>query len=610
MFPIDFCHIPVSIIKRSAGRSAVAAAAYRSGTKLTNEWDGMTHDYTRKGGIVHAEIMLPAHAPPEFADRSILWNSVEQIEKARDSQLAREIEAALPRELSGEQQLALVRAYVKDNFVDKGMCADFAIHDKGTGNPHVHIMLTLRPLKENGQWGAKCRKAYDLDENGQRMAVTKIHPIKSTLKKALDYIENSAKTDEKMLVSSFACAYETADIEFELLLSQAMQKGNNLAHHLIQSFAPGETTPEQAHEIGRQLADEVLQGKYPYVLTTHIDKGHVHNHVIFCAVDMVNQRKYVSNRQSYAYIRRTSDRLCKEHGLSVVMPGQDRGKSYAEWDARRKGTSWKAKLKIAIDAAIPQAKDFDDFLRLLQEQGYEVKRGKYVSFRAPGQERFTRCKTLGEAYTEEAITERIKGRFVERKAKENRKISLRIDLENSIKAQQSAGYEKWAKLHNLKQAARTLNFLTEHEIESYPDLESRVAEITAASTEAATALKAAERRLAEMAVLIKDVTTCKELRPLVQEYQRAADKKQFRRRHEGTLILYEAAAKALKEQGFQKLPDLYALKNEYKQLAEQKDQMQRQYNDAKRQMQEYGIIKQNVDGILRTAPGKEQMQER
>ncbi len=169
MFPIDFCHIPVSIIKRSAGRSAVAAAAYRSGTKLTNEWDGMTHDYTRKGGIVHAEIMLPAHAPPEFADRSILWNSVEQIEKARDSQLAREIEAALPRELSAEQQLALVRAYVKDNFVDKGMCADFAIHDKGTGNPHVHIMLTLRPLKENGQWGAKCRKAYDLDENGQRI---------------------------------------------------------------------------------------------------------------------------------------------------------------------------------------------------------------------------------------------------------------------------------------------------------------------------------------------------------------------------------------------------------------------------------------------------------
>ena len=437
------------------------------------------------------------------------------------------------------------------------------------------------------------------------MAVTKIHPIKSTLKKALDYIENPDKTDEKLFVSSYGCSYETADIEFQMLLDQAYQKGNNLAHHLIQAFEPGETTAEQAHEIGRRLADEVLQGKYPYVITTHIDKGHLHNHIIFCAVDMANQRKYISNRQSYAFIRRTSDRLCKEHGLSVVMPGQDRGKSYAEWDAHRKGTSWKAKLKAAIDAAIPHAKNFDDFLRLLQEQGYEVKRGKYVSFRAPGQERFTRCKTLGEAYTE-----RIKGRFAERKPKENRKISLRIDLENSIKAQQSAGYEKWAKLHNLKQAARTLNFLTEHEIDSYPDLESRVAEIIAASAEAAAALKAVERQLAEMAVLIKDVATCKELRPLVQEYQRAADKKQFRRKHEGTLILYEAAAKALKEQGFQKLPDLYALKAEYKLLAEQKDQLQQQYTEAKRQMQEYGIIKQNVDGILRTTPGKEQMQER
>ena len=239
------------------------------------------------------------------------------------------------------------------------------------------------------------------------MAVTKIHPIKSTLKKALDYIENPDKTYDKMLVSSFACSYETADIEFEMLLAQAYQKGNNLAHHLIQSFAPSEATPEQAHEIGRQLADEVLQGKYPYVLTTHIDKGHVHNHIIFCAVDMVNQRKYISNKQSYAYIRRTSDRLCKENGLSVVKPGQSKGKSYAEWDAQRKGTSWKAKLKAAIDAAIPQAKDYDDFLRPMQAQGYEIKPDKFISFRAPGQERFTRCKTLGEAYTEEAIKEEL-----------------------------------------------------------------------------------------------------------------------------------------------------------------------------------------------------------
>lgn len=167
------CHIPIKIIQRSKGKSAVAAAAYRSGTKLTNEWDGLTHDYSRKRGVVHAEIMLPSHAPPEFADRSTLWNSVEQIEKSRDSQLAREVEVALPRELTREQQLALIRAYIKDNFVAAGMCADFALHDKGDGNPHAHILLTIRPLKEDGTWGAKCRKVYDLDEHGQRIPDSK-----------------------------------------------------------------------------------------------------------------------------------------------------------------------------------------------------------------------------------------------------------------------------------------------------------------------------------------------------------------------------------------------------------------------------------------------------
>ena len=171
------------------------------------------------------------------------------------------------------------------------------------------------------------------------MAITKIHPIKVNLKKALDYIENPDKTDDKMFVSSYGCSYETADIEFQMLLDQAFKKGNNLAHHLIQAFEPGETTPEQVHEIGRQLADEVLGGKYPYVITTHIDKGHLHNHIIFCAVDMANQRKYISNKQSYAYIRRTSDRLCRENGLSVVKPGKDKGKSYAEWYIQKHGLS-------------------------------------------------------------------------------------------------------------------------------------------------------------------------------------------------------------------------------------------------------------------------------
>ena len=449
------------------------------------------------------------------------------------------------------------------------------------------------------------------------MAVTKIHPIKSTLKKALDYIENPDKTDEKLFVSSYGCSYETADIEFQMLLDQAFKKGNNLAHHLIQSFAPGEATPVQAHEIGKQLADEVLQGKYSYVLTTHIDKGHVHNHLIFCAVDMVNHRKYNSNRQSYAYIRRTSDRLCQENGLSVVKPGKAKGKTYAEWDAQKKGKSWKAKLKIAIDAAIPQAKDFDGFLRLMEAQGYEVKQGKYISFRAladglrPGQERFTRCKTLGEDYTEERITQRIKGIAIDRgpRRRSAREISLRTALEDSIKAQQSAGYARWAKLHNLKQAANSLNFITEHQIDSYEGLESRMAEISAANDAAASALKDTECRLGDIALQIKNLSAYKQLRPVALELRNTKDKAAFRRQHESQLILYEAAAKSLKEAGVKKLPNLYALKAEYKKLDEERERLSEQYNEVKKELKEYGIIKQNVDSILRVTPGKEHIQE-
>ena len=216
------------------------------------------------------------------------------------------------------------------------------------------------------------------------MAVTKIKPIKSTLSKALDYIENPDKTDGKMLVSSFGCSYETADIEFEYTLSQALQKGNNLAFHLIQSFEPGEVDYQKAHEIGKQLADAVTKGQHEYVLTTHIDKGHVHNHIIFCAVNFVDHRKYNSNKRSYYGIRNMSDKLCRENGLSVVVPGKgSKGKSYAEYQAEKTGTSWKGKLKIAVDALIPQVSSFEELLQRLQAAGYEIKPGKYLLWLLP-----------------------------------------------------------------------------------------------------------------------------------------------------------------------------------------------------------------------------------
>ena len=436
------------------------------------------------------------------------------------------------------------------------------------------------------------------------MAVTKIKPIKSTLSKALDYIQNPEKTDGKMLVSSFGCSYETADIEFEYTLSQALDKGSNLAHHLIQSFEPGEATPEQAHEIGRQLADAVTKGQHEYVLTTHIDKGHIHNHIIFCAANFVDHHKYVSNRRTYYGIRNMSDKLCREHGLSVVVPGKgSKGKSYAEYQAEKTGTSWKGKLKIAVDALIPQVLDFEELLRRLEAAGYEIKRGKYISCRAPGQERFTRLKTLGVDYTEEAITERISGKRI-RAAKapraEKKGVSLLIDIENSIKAQESRCYEQWAKIHNLKQAAKTLNFLTENKIEQYADLVSRIEEVTTASEQASDALKSMEKRLADMALLIKNITTYQKTKLAYDAYRKAKNKEQYRAAHERSIILHEAAAKALKAAGVdRKLPSVAALQAEYAKLQEQREALYADYGKLKKQVGEYDVIKRNIDSILR-----------
>ena len=447
------------------------------------------------------------------------------------------------------------------------------------------------------------------------MAVTKIKPIKGTLNKALDYIQNPAKTDEKMLVSSFGCSYETADIEFGFTLSQALDKGSNLAHHLIQSFEPGEVDYQTAHEIGRQLADAVTKGQHEYVLTTHIDKGHIHNHVIFCAVNFVDHHKYNSNKRSYYGIRNMSDKLCREHGLSVVVPNRgSKGKSYAEYQAEKTGTSWKGKLKTALDALIPQVSSFEELLQRLQAAGYEIKPGKYVSCRAPGQERFTRLKTLGADYTEEAIRERIAGRRAKaaKAPREQRGVSLLIDIENSIKAAQSKGYEQWAKIHNLKQAAKTMNFLTEHKIEQYADLVSRIEEMAAESGQAADALKDAEKRLADMAVLIKNVSTYQKTKPVYDAYRKARNREKYRAGQEQAIILHEAAARSLKAAGIAKLPNLAALQSEYEALQAQKEALYADYGKLKKKVREYDIIKQNIDSILQAdrQPEREKGTER
>ena len=288
-----------------------------------------------------------------------------------------------------------------------------------------------------------------------------------------------------------------------------------------------------------------------------------------------------------------SDKLCREHGLSVVVPGKgSKGKSYAEYQAERTGTSWKGRLKIAVDALIPQVSSFEELLQQLQAAGYEIKPGKYVSCRAPGQERFTRLKTLGADYTEEAIRERIAGRRsrAAKAPKQQQGVNLLIDIENSIKAQQSRGYEQWAKIHNLKQAAKTMNFLTEHKIEQYADLLTRIEEITQASEQAADSLKEAEKRLAEMAVLIKNVSTYQKTKPLYEAYRKARNKEKYRAAHERGLILHEAAAKALKAaQIGGRLPSVAALQAEYETLEAQKKTLYADYGKLKKQVRERGF---------------------
>ena len=437
------------------------------------------------------------------------------------------------------------------------------------------------------------------------MAVTKIKAIRGTLSKAIAYILNPEKTDEKLLVSSYGCASETAAREFEWTRKIAEQKGMNpvriIARHVIQSFEIGEVTPELAHEIGKQFADEILGGKYEYVLTTHIDKDHVHNHLIFNAVDFVNYHAYKSYKRIYYDMREVSDRLCKENGLSVIPPSQNKGMGYKEYTEAKRGTSWKQKLKQTIDRLVITAKDYDDFLRLMQEAGYEIKTGKYISFRAKGQERFTRSKTIGENYTEERIKERIAGRTPRRSQRQTtpKGISLIGDIQERIRLIDSKGYEHKAKLTILKEAARTLNYLTENNLLQYADLEKKVEDVHGSYDRTGKELKGVEARLREVQPLIKNISNYQRLKPVYDAFQKAKDKSGFKAKHEAELVIFEAARSTLLAmQGDEKLPSLKTLQAEQQRLLEEQQRLYDERAKLKKEVKQIETIKSNVDTFL------------
>ncbi len=425
------------------------------------------------------------------------------------------------------------------------------------------------------------------------------------MSKAIAYILNPEKTDEKLLVSSYGCASETAAREFEWTRKIAEQKGMNpvriIARHVIQSFEIGEVTPELAHEIGKQFADEILGGKYEYVLTTHIDKDHVHNHLIFNTVDFVDYHAYKSYKRIYYDMREVSDRLCKENGLSVIPPSQNKGMSYKEYTEAKRGTSWKQKLKQTIDRLVITAKDYDDFLRLMQEAGYEIKPGKYISFRAEGQERFTRSKTIGENYTEERIKERIAGRTPRKSQRQTtpKGISLIGDIQERIRLIDSKGYEHKAKLTILKEAARTLNYLTENNLLQYSDLEKKVEDVHISYDRTGKELKAVEARLREVQPLIKNISNYQRLKPVYDAFQKAKDKPSFKTKHEAELVIFEATRSTLLAmQGDEKLPSLKTLQAEQQRLLEEQQRLYDERAKLKKEEKKIETIKSNVDTFL------------
>jgi hypothetical protein len=416
----------------------------------------------------------------------------------------------------------------------------------------------------------------------------------------LDYICDPKKTDEKILISSFHCAPETADMEFQMTLSQGLEKGNNLAFHLIQSFRPGETTAETAHLIGKQLTENVLQGKHEYVLTTHVDKGHIHNHVIFCATSFVDRRKFVSNRKIYHQIRKASDQICQQFGLSIIMPGEERGKGYKEYLENKSGTSWKSRLRDTIDEQLENCRSYEELLLRMSLAGFDIKEGKYLAFRAQGQQRFTRSKTLGSGYSEEGLKRRIRSNDHAKELPQLKgDIRLILDLRTIVKAMESPAYGHVIKINNLKIAAKTLNYLTAKDIDSYTQLADRYRSIQATFDNTKNALKAVERRMIKLASIMKHLNAI--------ERTQAAMVSPKSKRHDdapslgaqSAVILHDAAIRALASEGIKPpYPSEKSLLADFEKLDQQKEMLYLQYRQAKIDFRRISTAMKNVEHLM------------
>jgi hypothetical protein len=459
------------------------------------------------------------------------------------------------------------------------------------------------------------------------MATTRIMPIHvgkgrsvaRALRDITDYMGNPLKTEERELISSFECDARTAAAEFLLaksrylsLTGRSQGKYDVIAYHTRQSFLPGEITPEEANRIGYELAMRFTKGRHAFVVYTHTDRAHIHNHIVWNSTALDCKGKFRNFIGSAFALRRCSDMLCAENGLSVVRnPKPSLGRDYARYMfPEGKEPSYQDRLRVAIDASLEQTPhDFEEFLSLMKAAGYSVNENrKHITFLAPGQKRPTRMDTLRGQHTEDAVRERIEGRKVLSSGGKasgfQRQITspgLLIDIQSRIRQDKGPGFERWAKVHNLKQMAKTLIYLQEHGLDSYDELSERVETASRRYHGLASEVKELDDKLAANASLQKHIVNYSKTRDTYVAYRKAGYSKAFRATHESEIILHQAAKTAFDELGYGKnrrIPTIAHLRKEYATVLDEKKRSYAAYREERTAMRELLTAKANVDRLL------------
>lgn len=453
------------------------------------------------------------------------------------------------------------------------------------------------------------------------MATTRIMPLhvgkgrteSRAISDIIDYVANPKKTDNGRLITGYACDSRTADAEFLLAKRQYISATGRvrgaddvIAYHVRQSFKPGEITPEEANWLGVEFAKRFTKGNHAFVVCTHIDKSHVHNHIIWSAVNMECERKFRNFWGSTRAIRRLSDTICIENGLSIVENPKPHGKSYNKWLGDQVKPSHRELLRIAIDNALEQKPaDLNELLKLLRESGCEVsRRGKSYRLKRPGWDKVARLDSLGKGYTLEDLLAVLSGQKEHTPRKKPvlqadlLKVNLLVDIQAKLQAGKGAGYARWAKVFNLKQMAQTMNYLSEHNLLEYAVLEEKAAAATAHHNELSAQIKVAEKRMAEIAVLRTHIVNYAKTREVYVAYRKAGYSKKFRQEHEEEILLHQAAKNAFDDMGVKKLPKVKELQVEYAKLLEEKKKIYAEYRHSREEMRELLTAKANVDRLL------------